>query len=197
MSKPTALVVSTATAFCLILLGCGGDPAPAPVQVKAPKEDGHNEHEHGNHDGKHEGHHHEAPHGGALVVFGEEFAHMEMVVDEAAGKLTCYFLDGLATNGVRLKAQNFTLQLSAGEKKETVALKGVANDLTGETINDSSQFEGQSDFLKATHEFEVHISALNIKGVEFKDVKFDFPKGNEAHDDDGHDEEHGEHKKNK
>ncbi|MDA0838470.1 MAG: hypothetical protein O3B01_28865 [Planctomycetota bacterium] len=189
MERQRALGVSAITAFCLLVFGCGSDPAPPKDQSKTNKGDGHSEHATDHEAESKKAHDHEAPHGGTLVVFGEEFAHMEMVVDETSGKLTIYFLDGLASNGVRLKTESLTLLLSTGEKRETITLKGVENDLTGETVNESSQFEGQSDFLKANHKFEVHISVLNIKGVEFKEVKFDFPEGNEAHDEDEHHKE--------
>lgn len=190
MERQPALGVSAITAFCLLVFGCGSDPAPSKDQAKTYKGNGHSDHATEDHEAESKkAHDHEAPHGGTLVVFGEEFAHMEMVVDETSGKLTAYFLDGQASKGVRLKTESLTLLLSTGENRETITLKGVGNDLTGETINESSQFEGQSDFLKANHKFEVHISVLNIKGVEFKEVKFDFPEGNEAHDDDEHHKE--------
>ena len=32
-------------------------------------------------------HEHTAPHGGTLVVFGDEFAHIELVLDQTTGKL--------------------------------------------------------------------------------------------------------------
>jgi hypothetical protein len=41
-------------------------------------------------------HEHTAPHGGSLVEFGEEFAHIELVLDSATGVLTAYVLDGEA-----------------------------------------------------------------------------------------------------
>ena len=43
-------------------------------------------------------HEHHAPHHGALEVLGDEFAHVELVLDEKTGRLTAYVLDGEAEN---------------------------------------------------------------------------------------------------
>ena len=76
--------------------------------MESPSKDDHSGHDH--HDHHHEGHsqddhsghghHHVAPHGGTLVVFGNEFAHLELVLDLSVGKLDAYFLDGMAVMGV-------------------------------------------------------------------------------------------------
>ena len=59
----------------------------------------------------HSGHHHDAPHGGTLVVFGEEFAHIELLLEKKTGKLTCYVLDGEAKNGVRISQEKIKLNI--------------------------------------------------------------------------------------
>lgn len=130
------------------------------------------------------GHAHEAPHGGTLVVFGDEFAHLEIVVDPADGKVNAYVLDGGAENAVRIK--NRTLSLAIESKKKnakttsaTIELKAVGSELTGEKEGDTSEFEGKSAALKDLKKFEATLNSIEIKGKVFKKVRFRFPEGNE------------------
>ncbi len=148
---------------------------------------------HGEQEGTHETHvHHEhtAPHGGTLVVLGDEFAHAEFVLEETTGKLTAYILDGEAEKPIRLTEKTIGLKINRlnSEQPLTLQLKAVANVLTGETEGDTSQFSGQLDELIGTAEFHAEIVSIAVKGQTFADVDFDFPEGNE-----GHHEEHHEH----
>jgi hypothetical protein len=136
-----------------------------------------------------EEHHHEhhAPHGGTLVVLGEEFAHMELVLDPGAGSLTGYILDGEAENAVRIGQEDIEITIkdtlpSGGESDKSgyaLILKAVANVLTGETAGDTSEFAVQSDKLKDVQKFDAVISVINIKGQTFRNIGFRFPEGNE------------------
>jgi hypothetical protein len=137
-------------------------PAPSPPADMAKKEAGHE---------------HSAPHGGALVELGEEFAHIEIVLDAATGKLTAYALDGEAEKSVRVKESE--IEIAVKNPAVTIKLGGVANALTGETDGDTSEFSGQSDRLKGAANFDGVIKTILIKGRQFKDVAFDFPKGAE------------------
>lgn len=129
---------------------------------------------------KKERHEHAAPHGGTLVAFGDEFAHLELVLDEKTGRLTAYALDGEAEKPVRLKQT----EIEIGVKKTTVfsvKLNSVENSLTGEKRGDTSEFAAVSEQLKNLKEFDAIITSIDIKGKEFKKVEFNFPKGNEDH----------------
>jgi hypothetical protein len=139
-------------------------PAPSPSpSAEAAKKDG--------------GHEHSAPHGGALVELGEEFAHVEIVLEVTTGKLTAYALDGEAEKSVRVKQSE--IEIAVKNPAVTVKLGGVVNALTGETSGDTSEFSGQSDRLKGATDFDGVIKTVSIKGRQFKDVAFDFPKGDE------------------
>lgn len=122
-------------------------------------------------------HEHSSPHGGTLVELGEEFAHLEIVLDAATGKLTAYALDGEAEKAVRLKQPE--IEITIANPATVVKLSGVANSLTGETASDTSEFAGQSDALKGAAGFDGVIRAVTIKGQPFKGVAFNFPKGND------------------
>lgn len=156
------------------------------AQSGCEKKDAH----HGNQSdvhGTHAHHHHTAPHGGTLVVLGEEFAHVEFVLEETRGKLTGYVLDNEAEKPVRLSQKTIELKVNRLKSGQaiTLQLKAVANVLTGETEGDTSQFEEQSDALKGMTEFHAQIASIAVKDQHFTDVGFDFPEGNEG--------EHGEH----
>lgn len=169
----SVMILVTILAATFVLSGC---------EKKGAHHDKHKE-THGTDDH----HQHTAPHGGTLVVLGEEFAHVEFVLEEATGVLTGYVLDGEAEKPVRLSQSAIELKIDRlkSGKTITVQLKAVANVLTGETESDTSQFEGQAEELKGVTEFHAEIASIAVKGRHFADIDFDFPEGNEG--------EHGEH----
>ncbi|HZE99849.1 MAG TPA: hypothetical protein VE981_22775 [Planctomycetota bacterium] len=126
--------------------------------------------------GKHE---HHAPHQGTLVEFGEEFAHLEIVIDSATGQITGYVLDGEAEKPVRLSQGDIRFDVQAEVSSFGIVLKAVGNALTGEKPGDTSQFDGQADELKGLKEFDATVAKVTVKGKEFTGVKFNFPRGNE------------------
>lgn len=122
-------------------------------------------------------HEHHAPHGGTLVEIGEEFAHIELVEDDATGKLTAYALDGEAENAVRLKQKSIVLEIlpAADQTSVTAELLAVANPLTGETEGDTSEYASSDAKLKSLKQFSGTIRELEIRGGKFKNVPFSFP----------------------
>ncbi len=164
-------------AIAIAQFGC--EKKEQPRQEQAQAEDTHEHHEH------------KAPHGGALVGLGKEFAHVELVLEKTTGKLTGYVLDGEAEKPVRLaqKAIELKISMDAGQKS-ALQLMGVANTLTGETEGDTSQFAGQSDALKGVTKFHAEIASIAVKGQTFTKVAFGFPEGNEHTHDKAHTHEH-------
>jgi hypothetical protein len=133
-------------------------------------------------------HHHEAPHGGTLLVLGDEFAHVELVLDPT-GKLTAYLLDGSAQRGVRSAQKEISLTVSSGNTKVLANLQAVANVLTGETGGDTSEFSVQLDELAGLDSFTGEFQSLEIKGQTFSSFQFQFPEGNESRAGEGAHEE--------
>jgi hypothetical protein len=123
----------------------------------------------------HGGHVHKAPHGGTLVEIGEHAYNLELVRDNAAGKLTAYVLDGHAENFVRIKSPLIDLVAMPGGKFTPIALKAVANPSTGETVGDTSQFEAQADWLKTAGGF-AGIFTIEIRGRKFEQVAYHLPR---------------------
>ena len=133
-----------------------------------------------------EEHHHEhhAPHDGTLVVLGEEFAHLEFVLNSQTGEITVYVLDSEAENPIRIEQRSIEVKIVTKEDKNntessTLIFKPVSNVLTGEKKGDTSEFSAQSDQLKDQDSFQAKISDITVSGVEFKAVEFGFPEGNE------------------
>ena len=132
------------------------------------------------------GHEHSAPHGGTLVVLGDEFAHIELVLDQGTGELTAYVLDGEAESPVRLEQENIEIRIAVPDtggnepaSKLPLKLNAVYNILTGEKKGNTSEFAARSDSLKGLKQFGAVITAITVKGREFQEVEFGFPEGNE------------------
>jgi hypothetical protein len=123
-----------------------------------------------------EGHAHDAPHGGSLVELGDEFAHLEVVLDGASGRLTVYVLDGEAERPVRLAADDLTMEVRLdGRPALAVRLPAVANALTGEVVGDSSQFQAEVPELTGVTAFSGTLGTVSVRGQIFSDVQFDYP----------------------
>ena len=109
-------------ALLLLPVACGGDGG---------HDHDHADHDHADHDHSH-GHAHTAPHGGALAVIGDEFAHIEWVGDPATGAFTVYVLDREAVGGVPIDLPELRFTVTAGEDRFSVTAAASANPLSGE-----------------------------------------------------------------
>jgi hypothetical protein len=112
------------------------------------------------------GHEHTAPHNGTLVL------------DKATGKLTAYTLDGEAEKGVEIAQGDIEIKVNK-PNAFTVKLAAVESTLSGSKKGAATQFEGTSDQLRNLSDFDAAVTSITIKGKEFKNVAFNFPKGNE------------------
>lgn len=151
-------------------------------------------------DGGHEHHHHthgeKGPHGGALVAIGDDAAHLEVVLDAATGKVTAYVLDGSAQNPISIKVEQLELAFtkehghSHNDKEKEGQEKPAGTDDLPETgtlilvavepgADGTSVFSGESADLKGADEFDAVLTAINIGDQEYKNVKFNYPEGNE------------------
>ena len=160
MSKPLPCIVLVAAA--LALAGC----APrnqAPAVAAAPHK-----------------HQHHPPHGGTPVVLEEEVCHLELVLDPATGTLRAFVLDGELENFIRSAAPSIVIVATVRGVPQTLVLAAVPNPATGETVGDTALFETQADWLKTTAEFDAVLQSIAIRGTTFSNVKFNFPRGNDA-----------------
>jgi hypothetical protein len=131
---------------------------------------------------EHAKHEHEAPHSGTLIVLGEEFAHLELVLGKDSNAITAYVLDGEAENPIRIaqsELQIFATKPGSDGSSVTVTLKAVEDALTGEKVGSTSEFSGPMGPLKDVQSFTATLSRISVKGQDFRDVKFSYPDGNE------------------
>lgn len=123
-------------------------------------------------------HEHTAPHGGTLIAFGEEFAHLELVINAENGEIAAYALDGEAEKSVPLAQETIEIEIEKPQKFK-IKLEAVENSLTGEKRGATSEFRANAAQIKDLKEFDAKIKSITIRGREFKNVHFHFPEGNE------------------
>src|ERR1041385_7416284 len=162
--------MDTREGFYLLILvsfvGFGCRPAGQTEVAKAPTTSAAATHEH----------EHKPPHGGTLVEIGEEFAHLELVLDQATGQLTAYALDEEAENSIRLPQKEIELTIGPA----TIKLAAIDNPLTGETVGDTSEFRSPAGALKGQDRFSGVIKKIHIKGQSFDSVPVNFPQENDS-----------------
>lgn len=127
-------------------------------------------------------HEHHPPHHGSLQVFGEDAAHLELVLDAKTGRLTAYALDGEAEEYIRLAQHAIhisVLETDPAEKPFSLTLRSVANVLTGERVGDSAEFDVVSPRLVGLKSFEGRFGPVTIRGLRFGSNFLKYPQGNE------------------
>jgi hypothetical protein len=120
-------------------------------------------------------------HGGTAVVLGSDEYHLEFVLDPPSGRMEAYVMDGEFENFVRIEAASFEITAKSGEGDRNLVFKAVANNATGEKVGDTAQFEARADWLKGVTNFDAVLRDLNIRGSDYRQIAFNFPKGNDAH----------------
>ena len=116
---------------------------------------------------------------GTAVELGREEFHLELVLDPPAGRLTGYVLDGELEKFVRIAAPSLRLVARVKDTDQPLEMHAIASAATGETVGDTSQFEATADWLKTTTRFDARLPEIIIRGKTYRDVSFNFPKGNE------------------
>lgn len=125
---------------------------------------------------KHEDH---PPHGGTPVVLGDEQFHLELVRDAATGTLSGYVLDDEMEEFVRIAAPSLVLDVRRGGKTQRLVLSPVADLATGETVGNTSLYQGQADWLRTEGHFDATLEPVTIQGSAFGPTPFNFPSGND------------------
>ena len=155
----TVRALASAAASLAFLAGCGRPPDNELWDAHEQVEE--------------HGHVHRAPHGGTLVVLAEESAHLEIVHDPAAGKLTAYVLDAHAEHGVRVEHPSLAVSVRRGDGEPfEMALAAVANPLTGETAGDTSEFSATDERLRGPGPLEGSVVRLGVRGAVYAGLPF-------------------------
>jgi hypothetical protein len=118
------------------------------------------------------------PHGGTPIALGDDYR-LELVRDAAAGTLSAYVLDDEMEEFIRIPAPSLTLLVRLQGEDRPLVLAAVANSGTGETVGDTSLFQGQADWIRTTPAFAGRVQALSIRGTAFTGVPFQFPGASE------------------
>jgi hypothetical protein len=149
--------------------GCGHDhdhPHGAEAGHTHDGDDGHtHDHPHG----------HEPQHGGFLVALEEEFANVELLHDTVAGTLDLWALDAHAEGHERLKQPTVVISIDAASGAFDVTLAAVASALTGETVGDTSRFQGQDARLVGLTTLAGRIGPIESRGKQFPSTPFSAP----------------------
>lgn len=122
-------------------------------------------------------HEHRAPHGGALVELGEEFAHLELSWDAAEGRLLVYVLDGEAEQGVPISDPELVVEAEGVR----LTLAPQANPLSGETAGNTSVYSGRAEALEGRHSWRGRLKQIMVRGRRFSDVAVQVPQGEHLH----------------
>lgn len=141
-------------------------------------EDDH-DHEHAEDDHDHDHDHvHEPKRGGMLVELGDHAANFEVLFETETGKLTFYAMDAHVENPVRLTASEIAISvdLRDGNPPLAISLAARENALTGETVGDTSEFVATDERLKGISAFEVTVPKVEMRGITFENVTFDYPQ---------------------
>jgi len=107
---------------------------------------------------------------------GKHEFNLEFVLDAATGSLTAYILDAHASKFLRVPMESMEVIAKAGDKSQTLVLKPVASNATGEKAGDTSQFQAQADWLKSVTAFDGMVKEVTIRGISYTFVAFKFPK---------------------
>lgn len=113
-------------------------------------------------------------------MLGEEAFHIELVRDAEAGKIDAYLLDGEMEEFVRIAVPSFEVVAVVNGEKKALVFRALPNPATGETIGDTSCFEARADWIKDVPAFDAVLSQIDVRGTAFRDVAFNFPRGNDT-----------------
>lgn len=147
------------------------------VGCRDVREDSRNTHE-SDHDHSHgTNHDHAPPHGGTPVLVAADKFHLELVLDNAAGTMQAYVLDGHLDRYVQVPETEFTLVAKSENHTEQLTFKRAPDHASGEVPARSALFEARADWLKSVKSFAGQIPAISLNGSTFTNISFGFPKG--------------------
>ncbi len=130
-------------------------------------------HDHAAHSGG--GHKHGSAHGGVAVELGDHQFHLDFLAEPGTGTLKAWVMDAHAENFVRITNGSIALKVSVDAAERDLELTAQANATTGETVGDTSQFEGKADWLKGVQRFNAVVPQVQLRGLTFTNVAFSYP----------------------
>jgi hypothetical protein len=115
-----------------------------------------------------------------VVPFGGGDYSVELVLDRGSGTLSAYLLDDDLENFVRSPDRSIRLRAAVGGGSRTLDLAAVANPATGETVGDTSLFQGRADWLRGGEGVDGVVESITVRGSSFSGLNFNLPPGRES-----------------
>jgi hypothetical protein len=107
------------------------------------------------------------------VELGEEFAHVELILDPGLGTITAYVLDGEAEQAVRIAQTSLAIVLDGptGLANRSLELLPRASVLTGERVGDASEFALSHDALRGLRRVTGRLLTITVRGRTFHETR--------------------------
>ena len=143
-------------------LGCGGD----------------DDHNHAGHNHNHgDGHGHQAPHGGVLVNVGDEFCHLEFVIEPGTTRLQLHAMRFHPHEApVKFFIEKIEATAKVGNEEKTFTFEPTKQDGVTVTDQPTSVYVAEVDWLAQTPTFTATLTELKIEGKTFTKITFKFAK---------------------
>jgi hypothetical protein len=111
---------------------------------------------------------------------GDHFGFLELLVDEATGRVTLYVLDGEAAKAVRVTHPTLTVTITdPSGVPAPVTLNARVSSLTGESVGDSSEFVATVEALKGAKAVKARLATISVKGTTFENLALEWPGDHE------------------
>jgi phenylpropionate dioxygenase-like ring-hydroxylating dioxygenase large terminal subunit len=147
-------------AAAFLVAGCGrSDPVPVPASGSSH-------------------HQHLPPHGGTVVELGPDQYHLELVHEAGSDQITAYVLDGEMEKFIRISQAQFQIRVTH-PSLGPLDFHAIESAATGERVGDTSEFTASTSWLKTNAVFDGTLSEIKIAGQAYRDISFNYPKGNE------------------
>ncbi len=144
----------------VLVAGCGrSDPGPVPASGSSH-------------------HQHLPPHGGTVVELGTDQHHLELLHEAGSEVITAYVLDGEMEKFIRISQPQFQIRVTR-PSLGPLDFHAVESAATGERVGDTSEFAASAPWLKTNAVFDGVLSEIKIAGQAYRDISFNYPKGNE------------------
>jgi len=125
----------------------------------------------GDHSGH--GHSHKPMFGGVLVELGDHAHNLEILHDKEAGKLDLYILGGHAAKVIKIAQASISVNVETpGGETALIEVPAQANELTNETVGDTSHFSVTHNSLKTTGALKGTVQKIEAQGAVYEQVAF-------------------------
>jgi hypothetical protein len=123
-------------------------------------------------------HQHQPPHGGTVIELGPDRHHLELVHEAGSEQITAYVLDGEMEKFIRIPQSQFQIRVTR-PSLGSLDFRAVESAATGERVGDTSAFTASAVWLKTNTVFDGVLAEIKIAPETYREIPFNYPKGNE------------------